>query len=96
MAKNKIAKQEEIITPDSFDFMFSDDLPPFDEANMTGAINGLIEASNQQMKIAFELTKLIAGNNNNEEQVFSVYKKAVKIVCENYSLKNLLNELEIS
>ncbi|NSL17256.1 hypothetical protein HRQ65_02510 [Tatlockia micdadei] len=96
MAKNKIAKKEQLALDDDFEFMFNDDLSSFGEEDMTSAINGLINASNQQMKIAFELTKLIVGSNNTEDQVFSVYQKALKIVCENYSLKTMLKEFEAS
>lgn len=91
MSKNKIAAKEEIVVND---LDFSDFMHSYDEDDMMSALSGLIDASNQQMTIALELTKLIAGNDKSEEQVFSIYKKAAKLVCENYSLKTMLQEVD--
>ena len=45
-----------------FDFSdISDDT--YDEETMIGVMSGMLEASNNQMMMAIELTKLIVGNN---------------------------------
>ncbi|HEV2523779.1 MAG TPA: hypothetical protein VGU44_01435 [Gammaproteobacteria bacterium] len=77
-------------------FDFFDDLEsPIDEA-ITGMLGGLIEAGNRQMEVAMELTKLIAEKNTDanidEEKIFSIFKRASKIVAENAPLKGLLEK----
>ena len=87
--KNQLKKHEEYF-----------DVTPFDDEEysndmMTGIMSGMLDASNNQMMMAIELTKLIVGNStieNREEHVFSVFKKAVKVVGENFALKNLMEQ----
>jgi hypothetical protein len=69
----------------------------YDEDTMLGAMNGMLEASNHQLTMAIELTKLIVANNpvkNMEDHVFSVFKKATKVISENSTLKNIMDQIE--
>lgn len=90
--KNMLKVREEEI----FDFSdMSDDA--YDEGTMVGVMSGILEASNNQMMMAIELTKLIVANNpvkNMEEYVFSVFKKATKVIGENFALKNIMEQME--
>lgn len=89
--KNQVKKQEEY-----FDVMPFDD-EDYSNDMMVGVMGGMIEASNNQMMMAIELTKLIVGTSmvkNMEEHVFSVFKNAVKVVGENFALKNLMEQFE--
>ena len=93
MAKKQALKVHE---KDVFDFSdMSDDL--YDEDTMVGVMSGILEASNNQMMMAIELTKLIVANNpvkNMEDHVFSVFKKATKVIGENFALKNIMEQME--
>lgn len=90
--KNTLKAREEEI----FDFSdMSDD--SYDEGTMVGVMSGMLEASNNQMMMAIELTKLIVANNpvkNMEDHVFSVFKKATKVVGENFALKAIMEQME--
>jgi len=93
MSKNKLTKKEEM-----FDF---EDYEEFDDSSnnelMAGFVSGMLEASNNQAKIALELTKLIAektpSDKIDEEFVFSTFKKSTKVVSENQSLPELLKAI---
>ena len=93
MAKKNTLKvcEEEI-----FDFSdMSDDA--YDEGTMVGVMSGMLEASNNQMMMAIELTKLIVANNpvkNMEDHVFSVFKKATKVIGEHFALKNIMEQMQ--
>jgi len=97
-----MAKKKEQNELSKYDVLMNDfghmemDEPYGDEA-MAGVMSGLIEASNQQMKMAIELTKLIVENNPTkgagEEQIFSIFKKASKVVGDNHTLKTMLKQL---
>lgn len=92
--KNSVKKQEEL--PEVFDFsdMAYDDA--YDQDDMMGFMHGMLEASNNQMMIALELTKLIVTNNtvdNREEHVLSVFKKATQVVSDNTALKKLMEQM---
>lgn len=85
-----VQKHDELEDALDFDYMSSEN-----EA-MAGIMSGILEASNNQMMMAIELTKLIVANNavkNMEDHVFSVFKKATKVVGENFALKKLLEQL---
>lgn len=91
--KNKLQIQDD----DIFDFsdMAYDDA--YDQETMVGVMSGMLEASNNQMMMAIELTKLIVANNpvkNMEDHVFSVFKKATKVIGENFALKNIMEQIE--
>ena len=91
MAKNNPLKKYTEELQDDFDF--SDDMEsPSDEA-LAGMMSGIIEASQHQQIMAIELTKLVVGKSSaegmNEEAVFSVFKRASKVVSENFPLKDL-------
>jgi hypothetical protein len=93
MAKKNALKVREEEVFDCSDT--SDDI--YDEGTMVGVMSGMLEASNNQMMMAIELTKLIVGNNsvkNMEEHVFSVFKKATKVIGENFALKNIIEQIE--
>lgn len=93
MTRKKASKVQE----DVFDFTdmpYDDD---YDQETMVGLMSGMLEASNHQMMMAIELTKLIIANNpvkNMEEHVFSVFRKATKVVGENFALKNIMEQIE--
>lgn len=75
----------------------------YDDTNqetMLGVMSGMLEASNNQMMMAIELTKLIVTNSAvenrdmMEDYVFSVFKKATKVIGENFALKNIMEQIE--
>ena len=91
--KNALKVREEEI----FDFHDMSDDDAYDEETMIGVMSGMLEASNNQMMMAIELTKLIVANNpvkNMEEHVFAVFKNATKVVGENFALKNLMEQMQ--
>lgn len=95
MAKKNSVKKQEL--PDVFDFsdMSYDDA--YDQETMVGVMSGMLEASNNQMMMAIELTKLIVANNpvkDMEEHVFSVFKNATKVIGENFALKNIMEQIQ--
>ena len=64
---------------------------------MAGVMSGLIEASNNQVMLAIELTRLALGKNAStdmkEDDVFSIFKKASGVIAESFPLKSLLENL---
>jgi hypothetical protein len=93
--KDPVKKQDELL--DVFDFSETTYDDSYDQETMVGVMSGMLEASNNQMMMAIELTKLIVANNpvkNMEEHVFSVFKRATKVVGENFALKNLMEQIE--
>jgi len=91
MAKNKAMKNQH-----DDDLDFSEYLEPSfeDESMILDGMNNLIEASNNQMMLAIELTKLVVthtdGKGRNVEEVFAIFQKASELVAENLPLKSLL------
>src|SRR5471032_783965 len=84
-------REEEIFDPSDM----SNDA--YDEETMIGVMSGMLEASNNQMMMAIELTKLIVTSNpvkNMEDHVFSVFKKATKVIGENFALKNIMEQMQ--
>lgn len=64
---------------------------------MVEVMSGMLEASNTQMMMAIELTKLIVAHapvKNMEEHVFSVFKRATQVIGENFALKNIMEQIE--
>jgi hypothetical protein len=88
MAKNKaLKKQGEFI---AFDFSEGNDYPGDDA--IAGMMNGLVEASNHQQMMAIELTKIVvqkSAEDMSEENIFSTFKRATKMVKEHFALKEL-------
>lgn len=97
MSKKKSLKMQDE-HPDVFDFSeMSYDDSSCEHESMGEIMSGLIEASNNQMMMAIELTKLIVANNpvdDMEQHVFSVFKNASKIIGENFALKNIMEQIE--
>lgn len=100
MAKNKMLKKHQEVE-DDFDFPLSGpgmmDMP-FDEEVMAGIMTGLIEASNNQMLLAIELTKLAVDKSYspkdiNVDDVFSIFKKASEVIADSFPLKTLMEQL---
>jgi hypothetical protein len=93
MAKNKKVIQEEF--EEVFDFSDMDDM--YDDGAMSEVMQILMESSNHQMKMAVELTKLIVENNlaknADADAVFSLFKKASKVISETHNLNVLMEEL---
>lgn len=95
MAKNNMLKKHQEVEDD---FDFSEMLTPsYDDETMAGVMSGLIEASNNQMMLAIELTKLALDKNTSkdmkEDDVFSIFKKASGVIAESFPLKSLLENL---
>jgi hypothetical protein len=91
--KNALKAREEEI----FSFHEMSDEDAYDEEAMLGVMSGMLEASNNQMMMAIELTKLIVGNNpvkNMEDHVFAVFKKATKVIGDNFALKNIMDQIQ--
>ena len=91
--KNTVKVRDEEI----FDFNDMSYEDSYDQDTMMGVMSGMLEASNNQMMMAIELTKLIVANNpvkNMEEHVFAVFKNATKVVGENFALKNLMEQMQ--
>ena len=87
--KNQIEPQE-----DETDFMSLFEEEGYSDDMMVDVMRDTISACNTQMQIAVELTKLIVDGSvteNREEQVFSVFKKAISVVGESSPLKNILS-----
>ena len=64
--------------------------PDNDEA-IAGFMHGVLEASNNQMNLAVELTKLVVNKNPNnmkEEDIFSTFKKASDVKSQIFVLDN--------
>jgi hypothetical protein len=94
MAKNNMLKKHKDVE-DDFDFSAMME-PSYDGEVMAGVMTGLIEASNNQMMLAIELTKLAVGKSTakdiNEDDVFSIFKKASGVIAESFPLKELLEK----
>lgn len=94
--KNSVKKRDEELSVYDFSHDSYDD-EAYDHGTMVGVMSGMLEASNNQMMMAIELTKLIIANNpvnNMEDHVFSVFKKATKVIGENFALKNIMEQIE--
>ena len=83
---------------DDFDFSDSDDLDnnldsEYHDELMTNMMGQMIDASNNQLLLAVELTKLALKKNTakeiNEDDIFSTFKKAAATVSESFPLKKL-------
>lgn len=93
MAKNNVIKKREIIE-DDFDFNEMVHSSHDDEV-MAGIMSGMIEASNNQMLLALELTKLALDKTTkemNEDDVFSTFKKASGVIAERFPLHTILEK----
>lgn len=94
MAKNAALKKYQELEDN---FGFSEDMESFGDEAMAGMMSGLIEASNNQMMLAIELTKLAVEKSSakdmDEEDVFSVFKKASGVIAESFPLKALWEKL---
>jgi hypothetical protein len=89
MAKNAISKKQHTESP----FDYSDFMEPYDDNEMmSNMVGGLIEVSNQQMRLAFDLTSLIIANTQdknglNQEKILEIFQHASKDVSENLPIK---------
>lgn len=92
MIKKKTLKKYD----ESDDFDFSDEMDGAGDEVIAGFMSGLVEASNNQVRAAIELTKLIgekSSGNMSEEQVFSAFKKAIRIISESIPLKEMWEKI---
>ncbi len=94
MAKNKTVIKQQQDEDVDVEFDFSDflvDSP--DEEAMAGMMGGLLEASQQQLQIAMELTRLVVEKNAaeslKEKDIFAVFKRAAKVVADSSPMKEL-------
>lgn len=80
-------------------FSFDDEDMFMEEEQGVDAMMGMIKASNAQMKIAVELTKLVLTHSVDkamtEAQIYAVFNNASKVVGENPALKSMMAQLEI-
>lgn len=97
MAKGNVAKKRgTVMLEDEFDIQDIFQPHENDEA-IADFMHGVIEASNNQMTLAVELTKLVVNkntNNMNAEEVFSVFKKASDLIANSTPMKGLLEQLK--
>jgi hypothetical protein len=95
MAKNSIVKRSKEVEED---FDFSDMMDSPEDEAMIDVMQGMLEASNNHMSLALELTKLVLQKNAatamREEEVFSVYKKSLGIISESFPLKALWEKFQ--
>jgi hypothetical protein len=92
MAKNTMVKKQEAEVFDFSEMMES----PYEGEAINGMMGNVIEASNHQMRLAFDLTKLVVEKNPgnmNEEAIFLAFKRASTVVAENLPLKALWEKL---
>ena len=91
MAKNSALKKHKEFE-DAFDFSETME-PSYDDELMAGVMNGMIEASNNQMSFTIELTRLAVEKSTvkdmNEDDIFSIFKKASGVIAESFPLKGL-------
>lgn len=94
MAKNKVQKKSSVAVEEADLDFFADEANLVGNEVLTEMMGNFVEASNEQIKMAVELTKLVVANNSNqtitEENVFATFKKASKVISESYPLKSLL------
>lgn len=89
-------KRGNVIVEDDFDFQDIFQSGENDEA-IAGFMHGIIEASNNQMTLAVELTKLVVNkstNNMNEDEIFVVFKKASDVIANSTPMKGLMGQLK--
>lgn len=98
MAKNNgLKKQKEV----EAELDFSEILDPsYDDELMMGVINGMVEASNDRIRLALELTKLAVEKNTSkdmsEDEIFSIFKKASGVIAESFPLKELWEKFSLN
>lgn len=95
MAKKNVSKNQEEEILDFIDMNYEDE--SYNQETMINMMSEMLDASNTQMMMAIELTKLIVAKSevkNMEDHVFSVFKKATKIISENFALKNIMEQIE--
>ena len=92
MAKNNALTKHKAVE-DDFDFSEMMEEASYNDELMAGVMNGLIEASNNQMKLAIELTRLAVEKSTakemNEDDVFSIFNKASTVIADKFPLKGL-------
>jgi hypothetical protein len=91
MSRKKLAK-----TVDFFDYEAAE--ADIDAELAAGFMSGVLEATNNQSKMGLELTKLIVENSNKgknftEDEIYSIFNRATKVVLDNHNLNALLDKL---
>jgi len=93
MPKSKLEKKHK---PVELDFMNYIQETPEDET-MLGMMTGLVEASRYQQQHSLELTKLIVGKSGeaslSEEEIYSIFKRASRVILESTPLNKVLEEI---
>lgn len=99
MPKNKLIKKQPQIEED-FDYSDIMDSDYYDEETMEGMMGEMIDASNNQIVLAMELTRLAVENSASEcanpDEVLSIFKKASGVVAESFPLAALLSKLQMN
>jgi len=84
---------------DDSDFDVSAFTDQFDNGNQEAIdfMQGMLGSCHEQMRTALELTKLIVEKSTikdiNEEKIFSIYKKALKVTSESFPLTEMLTKV---
>lgn len=88
MTKNNLATQTNEAT--EVYFTNSMDEACYDEESVTDLVNTLLSASNKQMELAFELTRLIVESTDKDmkaDDIFATFNKASDTIAEKFPLK---------
>jgi ABC-type Zn2+ transport system substrate-binding protein/surface adhesin len=101
MTKNKEVYNHDT-TEEDFDFSEMmcdhDHDHDHDDNGMGDIMHGILEASNNQMLLAIELTKLAVEKSTpkslNEDDIFAIFKKASAVIAEASPLNGLLEKLQ--
>jgi len=81
---------------DDSDFDFSELSDSFDNGNqeVIDFMQGILGSCHEQMRTALELTKLITEKSVikdiNEDKIFAIYQKALKVTVESFPLTEML------
>lgn len=95
MSKNNKAIQKMEESEEEIDFDFGMCQEDHDE-NTFEMAEIVMESANFQMMRAMELTKIVVDKNSspmNEDEIFSIFKKAFRVVDEVNPIKAILNNL---
>lgn len=90
MHKKNILKKHTDELP-SFDF--SEELMDLDDGMINEMFCGFVEASNNQIMQAMELTKLIVNKNPDPisaDKIFDLFSKSMEVIANNTPMKDLL------
>lgn len=92
-------KKEDEVLEFSETFAFDDQDMFMDDDQGIDAMMSMVQASNDQMQIAVELTKLVLAHTADkamtEDKIYTVFRNASKVIGENPALKSMMGQLEM-